>query len=250
MIIDETETEFIHDDVMIDDYRLKLYLSKHGYLKKIPLTSLRSAGEIKTKEDDEIAYEIETSNKTDVVFFSNKSNVYKMKTHEIRDHKPSELGDFLTNLLSLDEGENIIYIHSTIDYAGNLIIAFENGKIAKIPFATYETKTNRKKLINAYSDKSPVVDIRFLESEQDFAAFSNINKILVFNSKLIPLKTTRTTNGVQVLISKKGSTLSELKLLSETNIIDTEYYRNKRIPAVGYYVKEDTIDNKQISFES
>ncbi len=249
-IIDEEESDFVQEDIMIEDYRLKLYLTKHGYLKKIPLTSLRSAGEIKTKEDDEISHEMETSNKTDVVFFSNKCNVYKMKTYEIRDHKPSELGDFLTNLLSLDEGENIIYILSTINYSGNLLIAFENGKIAKIPVISYETKTNRKKLINAYSDKSPVVDIRFLDADRDFAAFSSINKILVFNSKHVPIKTTRSTSGVQVLISKKGSKLSELKLLSETNIKDTEYYRNKRVPAVGYYVKEETIDNKQLSFES
>jgi len=249
-IIDEEETDFVQEDIMIDDYKLKLYLSKHGYLKKIPLTSLRSAGEIKTKEDDEIMHEIETSNKTDIVFFSNKCNVYKMKTYEIRDHKPSELGDFLTNLLSLEDGETIIYMLVTTDYIGNLLIAFENGKIAKIPVISYETKTNRKKLINAYSDKSPVVDIRFLDKDEDFAAFSNINKILVFNSKHVPLKTTRTTNGVQVLISKKGSKLSELKSLSETNIIDTDYYTNKRIPAVGYYIKEETIDNKQISFDS
>lgn len=247
-IIDEEETEFLQEDAIIDDYRLKLYLTKHGYLKKIPLTSLRSAGDIKTKEDDEIAYEIETSNKSDIVFFSNKCNAYKMKTFEIRDHKPSELGDFLTNLLSLDDGENIIYMHPTTDYSGNLLIAFENGKVAKIPFISYETKTNRKKLINAYSDKSPVVSIIHLMEDMEFAAFSSIGKILVFNSRLIPLKTTRSTNGVQVLISKKGSRLNEMKLLSNTNIIDTEYYRNRRIPAVGYYIKEETMDNKQISF--
>lgn len=248
-IVQEEDVESVQNDQLIEDYRLKLFLTEHGYVKKIPLTSLRSAGEIKTKEDDKIIMELEGSNKSDVVFFTNQSNVYKTKIFEIKDHKPSDLGEYLQNLLSMSEGESVIFMHITNDYEGNLLLAFEDGKVAKIEMKSYETKTNRKKLINAFSSKSPVVEICYLTQDEDFAAYSNISKILVFNSSLVPLKTTRTTHGVQVMLSKKGSKLTKMIRLSETGITDVDYYRNKRIPAVGYYVKDGTIADKQISLE-
>lgn len=247
-LVKEEKVNVVKEIELIDDYRLKLYFTEHGYLKKIPLTSLRSAGEIKTKDDDRIVSEIETSNKSDLILFSNKCNAYKMKIHEIKDHKPSELGEFLSNLLSLDSKENIIFIHATNDYKGHLLIAFENGKIARITVDSYETKTNRRKLINAFSDKSPVVGMHYIEKDCKFAAFSSIDKILVFDSENIPLKTTRSNNGVKVMIQKKGSKLTEIKKLEDSGIQEYEYYNVKRIPAVGYYAKENTLEDRQITF--
>lgn len=245
-LVMEEEVEELTSNQLIDDYRLKLFLTEHGYVKKIALTSLRSAGELKTKEDDQIMMELEASNKSDVLFFTNQCNVYKVKAFEIRDHKPSDLGEYLFNLLSMSEGEKVLFMHATILYEGNLLIGFENGKVSKIEMKTYETKTNRKKLVRAFSDVSPVTAIYYLEGEVDFVAYSNINKILVFNSSLVPLKTTRTTQGVQVLLSKKGSTMAKLERLADSNITNEKYYRNKGIPAVGYYVKEGTIQDKQM----
>ncbi|MEA4888371.1 MAG: DNA topoisomerase (ATP-hydrolyzing) subunit A [Clostridiaceae bacterium] len=250
-LIHETEVEAFDDQQLIEDFRLRLFLTSHGYLKKIALTSLRSAGELKTKEDDTIIQEIEGKNKSDLLLFSNRGVVYKMKCFDIKDHKPSDLGEYTPNLLGLEEGERIVFIHMTDDYAGQILIGFENGKFAKIPLQTYETKTNRKKLINAYSTTSPLVALFFLatDADEDFVVFSSIRKALVFNSQAVPVKTTRATQGIQVLLSKKGSRMVDCKRLGESNIADAQYYRNKNIPAVGFYLKENTLIDRQLGLD-
>jgi len=239
----------ISDHELIEDYRLRIFLTDHGYVKKIPLTSLRSAGDLKTKEDDQIIQEIEGRNKMDVLLFTNQGNVYKLKAFEIKDHKPSDFGEFTPNLLSLDEGERVVFVHLTDDYAGQFLIAFANGKLVRLPCLSYETKTKRKKLVNAFSTASPLAAICFLTEPEDFVAFSTIRKVLIFNSELIPVKTTRTTQGVQVMLSKKGSTLTSLKRLSETAILEPNYYRAKSLPAVGTYLKESTLVNRQVGLD-
>jgi DNA gyrase subunit A len=249
-IVMEEDIDIMEDAQLIDDYNLKMILTEHGYIKKIPLVSLRNASDIKIKEEDRIVLELDGTNKSEVLFFSDQSNVYKMKAYEIKEHKPSELGDYLNNLLSMNTGESIVFMHLTKDYCGELVIGFENGKAARIGVKNYETKTRRKKLVNAFSSKSPVISITYLEKETDFAAYSSIGKILVFRSSLIPAKTTRTTHGVQVMLSKKGSKLVKLCKLSETNITDEKYYRNKRIPATGYYFREGTLLDKQIPLDA
>ena len=232
---------------MIEDYRLKLFLSDHGYIKKIALTSLRNAGDLKIKEDDEIVMELEGTNKSEILFFSDKANCYKMKAFELPDTKPSEYGGYLPNVLQMEEGEKIIFMHVADDFKGNVLFSFENGKISKIPMSAYETKQNRKKLIHAYSDISPIVCIRYITEDVDMAAFSNLRKAIVFNSSLIPLKTTRSSQGVQVLTSKKGSVMTEVKRVEETDFTDPEYYRVRRLPAIGYYLKEETIEDRQLT---
>ncbi|MHB1453617.1 MAG: DNA gyrase subunit A [Saccharofermentanales bacterium] len=248
-IVEEDGVEAFDEQMLIEDYRLKLFLTDHGYLKKLPLTSLRSAGELKTKEDDRIIMEAECSNKSDVMFFSDKCIVYKCKAYEIKDHKPSDLGEYLTNLLSLDDNENIIFMHCTNTYDGIMMIGFENGKVAKIDMKSYETKTNRKKLVNAFSDSSRVAAMFHITEDIEFAATSSIGKVLVFSSARIPLKASRTNNGVQVLLSKKGSTMSSLVPLDRSGIIDVKYYRNKTIPAIGCYVKEGTMADHQLMLD-
>jgi DNA gyrase subunit A len=241
------EAVTFNDQNMIEDYRLKLFLSDHGYIKKIALTSLRNAGDLKIKEDDTIVMELEGTNKSEILFFSDKANCYKIRAHELPDTKPSEYGGYLPNVLQMEENEKIVFMHITDDYKGNVLFAFENGKISKIPMAAYETKQNRKKLIHAYSDLSPIVSIHYITEDITMAAFSNLRKAIVFDTSLIPLKTTRSSQGVQVLTSKRGSVLTEVKRLEDTGFTDPEYYRIRRIPAIGYYLKEDTIEDRQIT---
>ncbi len=246
-ILHVDEATVFNQDQMIEDYRLKFFLTEHGYLKKIPLTSLRSAGELKTKEEDTIVQEIESKNKIDVLFFSNRCNVYKMKGYELADTKPSELGSYLANVLNMEEDERILFMHTTEDYQGDIMFAFANGKISRITLKSYETKTNRKKLVNACSDISPIVSVLFLPEEMDLAAFSNQKKAIVFASSLIPTKTTRSSQGVQLLVSKKGSQLSLVLPMAEAGLQDPDYYRIRRTPAVGYYLKEETLVHRQLT---
>jgi len=222
-------------------------MTEHGYIKKIPLTSLRSAGELKTKEEDRILIEQEGKNKSDVLFFSNHCNVYKMRVHELADTRPSELGGYLPNVLSMEDNEKILFMHITEDYEGNIMFAFENGKFSRIDLKSYETKTNRKKLVHSCSDVSPIVAILYLVNEDDFAAFSNLRKAIAFSSSLVPIKTTRTTQGIQVLVPKKGSVLTSVVRLSDSGFAEPEYYRIRRTPAIGYYLKEETLVNRQLS---
>lgn len=245
-IIGDDEVEPITEDKLIEDYNVRMFLTRDGYIKKIPLVSLRSSGEQKLKEDDVILFEQETRNKADLLLFSNKAVVYKMKVHELADCKASMLGDYLPNILGLDADERIIYMHATPDYSGYLLFAFENGKVAKIPVESYATKLNRKKLTKAYSQNSPLVCIRHISEDEDFAALSSINKLLVFNTAEINPKSTRDSQGVQVLKSKKGSVLVALRPLSELSLADPEYYRAK-IPAIGCYLREEDREDRQIS---
>lgn len=238
-IISDEHVEVITEEHFIEEYNLKLFLTDHGYLKKIPLTSLRVNPEQKIKEDDQIIQDLEARNKSDLLLFSSKCNVYKMKIHEIDDCKASSLGEYLPNLLGMDPEERILYITSTDDYSGMMLFAFENGKMAKVEMSCYETKTNRKKLTKAFSDISKPVWMMFINEDLELAAFSSIGKVLIFNTATINGKTTRDTQGVQVMNSRKKSTLKSIKHISELELKDMDYYRTKNIPATGYFIKEE-----------
>ena len=179
-IIPETHVEEITKS-MIDDYNLKLFLTAEGYLK-IPLVSLRANPEHKLKEDDKIVQEIETHNKAELLLFSDRQTVYKLRIYDIPDCKASALGEYLSNFLKMENGERILYMAATDDYSGWMLFSFESGKCAKIEMKSYETKTNRKKLANAYSGLSPLTDIRHLAADTELVAYSSINKVLVFNT--------------------------------------------------------------------
>ncbi len=244
-IISEQHVEEITEENLIEDYNVRLFLTDHGYIKKISLISLRSSGEHKLKEDDFMMQEIETRNKTDLILFSNRGIAYKIKVHELPDSKASMLGDYLNNILSLEPEEKILKMHATDNYSGYFLFAYENGKMAKIPVSSYATKTNRKKLANAYSTESPLVEIFFLEEDKDYVAHSSIDKVLVFNSSQINPKTTRDSQGVGVLKSKKGSILCKVQTLEESGLKDPDYYR-ANIPAIGCYLKEEDKEDVQI----
>lgn len=245
-IIQEEHVEEITTEHLIEDYNLKLFLTQQNYLKKIALTSLRASPEQKIKEDDEIIQELETHNKSDLLLFSNRFTVYKMKIYEISDCKASSLGEYLTNLLQLEPDEKIIYIAATDNYKGFMLFGFENGKMAKIDMESYATKTNRKKLANAYSDTSGLVYIGFAAEDRELAAFSSIDKVLVFSTSNINSKSTRDSQGVQVLNSKKGSTMVAVRTPDEVAFKDVNYYRTMNIPATGCYLKDEDRENRQM----
>lgn len=238
-IIQEEVIEEIKQEDFIEDYNLKLFLTQHNYLKKIPLVSLRANPEHKLKDDDRIVQEIETHNKADLLLFSNKHTVYKLKIYEIEDCKASSLGDYLTNLLQLDAEEKILYIVATDEYKGYMLFCYDSGKVAKIDLSSYATKTNRKKLANAYSDMAPLVEMLFITEDIELVAYSSIDKVLIFDTSNVNPKTTRDSQGVQVLNSKKGSTMTQIKRVEEAGFKDPDYYRTKNIPATGYYLKEE-----------
>lgn len=248
-IIHEEHVEEITSDHLIEDYNLKLFLTKHNYLKKIPLTSLRSSSEHKLKDDDCIVQEVETHNKAELLLFSNRQTVYKLRIFEIDDCKASSLGEYLANLLGLEEGEEIIYMAATDDYKGYMIFAFENGKVAKIDLGSYATKTNRRKLSNAYCGKSGLVYISHIIEDEELVAFSSLNKVLIFNTDSINSKSTRDSQGVQVLKAKKGSIMTLVKSINEVSFNDPDYYRTKNIPAIGCYLKNEDIEDGQVKIE-
>jgi len=245
------ETETFVETAVIPDYRLHLMLTRHGYLKKHTMKSLMNAGELKTKDDDEIFMGFECENRSDLLIFTDKCNLYKTHVYDFADTKPGELGHFLASSLGMEDGEKPMFMISTTDYKGILFIAFENGKAARFPISAYETKQNRKKLINAYFDGSRAIGFLLLSEDEDpdLIVTNSLDKAAVFKSSLIPLKTTRTTQGVQLLVSKKGSVLRTLARLAEVEVQDPEYYRIRKVPAIGYYIKENSLEAKQVSFD-
>ena len=245
------ETDTFVESAVIPDYRLHLMLTRHGYLKKHTMKSLQSAGELKTKDDDEIFMGFECENRSDLLIFTDKCNLYKTHVYDFSDTKPGDLGHFLSSELEMEDGEKPMFMISTTDYKGILFIAFENGKAARFPISSYETKQNRKKLVNAYFDGSKAIGFILLSEDEDpdLIVTNSLDKAAVFKASLIPLKTTRTTQGVQLLASKKGSVLKSLARLAEVEVQDPEYYRIRKVPAIGYYIRENSLEAKQVSFD-
>lgn len=242
-LISGDELEVYKEEASIDDYPLTVFFTRENYFKKVPQQSLRSTTSAhKLKEDDEIVQTIEAANVSDVLFFSNKSVVYKMKLYDIPDSKVSLMGEYLPNLLGMEADERILYTVVTTDYSGMMLFTFENGKCAKVEVKNYETKTNRKKLIGAYSDKAPIVDIRMLKKDERIAVLADNNKLLCVDTEKIPLKATKSTQGVQVMtLGKRGAKVCRVSYESEYDLVNPGYYSTKNIPAAGKILKkEDT----------
>lgn len=205
------------EDILIEDYNLKIVLSKEGYLKKVKLTSLRGSSEYKFKDGDSLLSLRQTSNKNDLLVFTTKQNCYKLKIHEIQDHKPSVLGLYLPSYLQLDENEYIIDVIPT-DYSEEILIAYENGKVARVPLSSYKTKTNRTKLSNAtYTENITGIhiyeDIKYILATED--------KALIFKAKDIPLKTSRSTQGITVMKHVNMGKVVKFKKVSDCKL-DTQ----------------------------
>lgn len=246
-IIYDDDSEDVSVETVIEDYNLKILFTRDNYLKKISQVSLRSSGEQKLKDGDEILCEYDTTNKTDLLLFSDKCNCYKMKTYDIALCKASEWGHYVPNLCEMEPGEKIVFVLPTADYAGDLFFMFDNGKAARVSLKSYETKTNRKKLINAYTDKLNLVQIKYLPHDEDMVVYSSLDKILIFNTSVMQTKTTKNTQGVAVMNMKKKSTIAKVEFLKDVNFTNPDYYRAKNIPATGYYLKDDDDPNEQMS---
>ncbi len=237
-IIQQEEIKTLTKEEMIEDYGIRIFLTKENYFKKISLVSMRSAGEQKMKEDDEMLCEMETTNRADILFFSDRCNVYKLKAHEAADTKASAMGDYLPNLLGMEAEEKIIYMTATTDYNGNMLFVFENGKAAKVQLQSYATKANRRKLLNAYSAKSKLVYLEKLEAEKDIVLLRNYDKATLLNTALIPLNASKNASGVQVYILKKKSVLTKVYPVDQFETEDVEYYRTQKIPTTGHFIQE------------
>ena len=230
-------TEIIPDDEqgalpIIQDYPVRVFLTKEKYLKKVPSSSLKGQYEIRVKDGDSIVKEWETTNSGELLVFTDRHNVYKIQTSDIRDSRPSEIGCPASNFCEMEDGEDIIFV-TTSDAGKELLIAFDNGKAARIPLSSYETKQNRKKLVNAYSALAGVMGFYVLNGPEDFAWKSTNGKTLVISSDTIPLKTTRTTQGVQVLRLNKGASCKTCFRLAEKTIKKADQYRSAKIPSPG-----------------
>ncbi|MBQ4630925.1 MAG: topoisomerase IV [Clostridia bacterium] len=246
-IIYEDEVEVFDEIENIEDYNLRVFVTAGGYLKKISHVSLRSSGAHKLKEEDYMLCEWDATNKSDLILFSDKQNAYKLRMHEIADCKASELGHYMPNIAEMEPDEKIVFALPTLDYSGDLLFVFENGKGARVSLKCYETKTNRKKLVNAYYGRSKLVGVKFLPQEEDIVIYSSLDKIVIFNSSLMQTKTTRDTMGVALMNMKKKSTLARVEFLKDVQFADPGYYTAKNIPATGYYLKDEDGEDNQLS---
>ena len=236
-----TAKEDKEEEPRIPAYPVNVFVTKEGYFKKITPQSLRMSGEHKLKQDDEIAMHIETQNNANLIVFTDKMQAYKSKLREFADTKRSAMGEYLPAKLNFDEGENMLKAIVFTEYTGHILFCFDNGKAAKIPLAAYETKQNRKKLINAYSDKAGIVDILYLPDNRDIAFVSSVNRALVVNTAQIPEKSTKSSIGVQVQVLKKNQTVKSVSLADSLNLENPAKYRTKNIPARGSFLKDEDI---------
>jgi DNA gyrase subunit A len=223
------------------DYPVNLFFSKEGYFKKITPQALRTSGDQKLKDGDSILIETEATNNSDLLFFTDQCQVYKAKAADFDLGKASMLGDFVASKLEMDEGENAIYMAVTTDYIGYMMFFFENGKAAKVDLSSYQTKTNRKKLIKAYSDKSGIVSIRQITEDCELVMESTAARLLLINTGAISSKTTKDTQGVSVMTLKKGHMVKLVRDYKNGEFAKPYRYKTKNLPAAGALLSaEDT----------
>lgn len=246
-IVYADEIEEFDEEQQVEDYPVSLFLSKEGYFKKITAQSLRMSSEQKYKEGDSLNLSFEAANRGELLFLTDRQQIYKAKVADFEDVKASVLGIYLPSRLQLDEGENIISMVDPGDYSKNLLLIFENGKAARIDMAAYETKTNRRKLVNAYSDKSPVVSVTVLREEMDIACYSSDDRVLVFNTSQLQVKTSRTTQGVAVMSLKAKRSLVKALPLADSSITNVSRYRVKNLPGAGAILKAEDRTEQQLS---
>ena len=249
IIYDAAELEPEREEDLIPDYPVTVFVSREGYLKKITPQSLRMSGEQKFKEGDGLRDTFEATNRSELLVFTDQQQCYKCRLSDFEDGKASLLGDYLPQSLGMDPGEGIVQIVSTTDYSGHVLFCFENGKIAKVPLASYETKTNRKRLTGAYSDKSPLRSVLVLPEDAQAVVYSTDGRALIFSTVQLLPKTTRSTQGVAVLTPKKRAALDRVVLLEDSSITNFGRYRAKTMPSAGAILKEEDLTEKQITFD-
>ncbi len=245
--IQQIEPESEEDDT--PNYPVTLFVSKEGYLKKITQASLRMSGEQKFKEGDSLAFSTETTNKAEILVFTNQWQCYKSRLSDFEDSKASLLGDYLPQKLGMDPGETVLQVLLPGDYKGFALFFFQNGKGAKVPLNAYETKTNRRRLTSAFSDKSPLVSAMAITEDRQVVLYSTDGRAAIISTAQLLPKTTKNTQGVAVMSLKKKAMLSNVVALEESGITNASRYRNKTIPTAGAILKEEDAPEKQISFD-
>ena len=230
----------------VDDYPVHLFLSREGYFKKITPQSLRMSGEQKFKEGDGLRQSFETTNAAELLFFTDRQQVYKTRASEFGETKASALGDYLPARLGMDEGENVIYLALAGDYSGFMLFLFENGKAAKVPLSAYATTSNRRRLTGAYSDKAPLTAMLALGEDTELALYTNEPRCLLMHTASLTPKTTRSTQGVAVMTIKPKYRLERAVPAAETGITNPARYRTRTLPAAGALLKAEDSDEKQM----
>ena len=243
------EIEPEDESEQIPDYPVTLFVSREGYMKKITAQSLRMSGEQKFKEGDGLAFSVETSNRADLLVFTSSFQCYKTRLSDFEDGKASQLGDYLPQKLGMDPGETVVQVLLPGDYKGFVLFAFENGKAAKVPLSAYETKTNRRKLTGAYSDKSPVKSILGFQTDEQIALYTTDGRAAIVSTALLLPKTTRNTQGVSVVSLKKKALVERVVKLEGSGIVNQSRYRSRTIPTAGALLKEEDSSEKQMGFE-
>ena len=246
-IVYASELEGDDEEEQVEDYPVTLFLSREGYFKKITPQSLRMSGEQKYKDGDSLRISLESSNRCDLLIFTDRQQIYKLRLADMEETKASALGVYLPSRLQMDDGENVLTMVAPGDYKRQLLLVFENGKAARLECSAYETKTNRKKLVNAYSDKSPLAAVIPLAGETDIACYSSDDRALVFNTSLLQTKTSRTTQGVGVMSLKAKRALVRAVPVSETQIKNISRYRVRSLPAAGAILKPEDREEQQLS---
>ncbi len=242
--VEETEEEDI------PDYEVNLFFTRDGYFKKITPLSLRMGGEHKFKEGDSMVAAVNATNRAELLFFTDKCQVYKARACDFEDTKASVLGDFIPSKLEFDKDEKPIYMAVTNDYKGYMLFFFENGKVAKVDMSSYYTVTRRKKLIKAYSNKAPIVEAMYIHEDTEIVLVSTAGRHLLINTAAISPKTTKDTAGVNVLTVKKYHKLQSVRLYKEGEFVKPHRYRTKTLPAAGAVLSsDDTGEQLQLSFE-
>ena len=249
IIYQAVEAEPEEEEDNVPDYPVTVFVSREGYLKKITAQSLRMSGEQKFKEGDALRFSQETTNRADVLVFTDQFQCYKSRLSEFEDGKASQLGDYLPQKLGMEQGETVRSVVLTEDYSGFVLFFFENGKVAKVPLNAYETKTNRKKLTGAYCDKSALVDVYAMQEDVQMALYASDGRTLIFSTAQLLPKTTRNTQGVAVLTLKKKAVLTAALPLEQSGIENPSRYRTKTIPAAGALLKPEDMQEKQQKME-
>ena len=246
ILVYASDIEQVEEIEEIPDYPVNLFFTRDGYFKKITPLSLRMSGEQKLKDGDEIRCAVETTNSAELLFFTNKCQVYQARANDFADTKASVLGDYIPAKLGMDEGEQAVEMIVTKDYKGILLFAFENGKVAKLSLDLYATKTNRKKLTGAYSDKSPLAALAITQEEGEFVLTASSGRMLLFNTALLAIKSTRSTQGVSVMRLKKGQRVMSIEPYTEGRFDKPTRYRSKTLPALGAFPAPED-EAKQLS---
>lgn len=235
----------------IEDYPVLLFLTREGYFKKITPASWRMSSEHKLKDSDAVVWETEASNKQEIIFFTDRQQAYKARLYDFDDTKASVLGDYLPQKLGMDEGETPVYAVLPGDYKGTMVVVFENGKAARFSLESFETKTNRRRLTGAYSDKSPAVAFFYpVDEETELTVFSTSSqgrRALTFRAGMLDVKATRSTQGVQVVVLRGKHTVTRACRMEEADLSDAGRYRGRSIPALGALLKDEDLPEQQMT---